>query len=141
MFGSMTWIIPNGKVRTVPGISTRRGRGRGRSAEIDWVTGDHHTANTPSEQRDAGVDDVLAAASTAERSRRLRLLEVERLNVDDTGADQACQARLLATVAPHLRDDGGRSEERATVRDGELDERADPAVVAFEGNERPRVEH
>jgi hypothetical protein len=62
------------------------------------------------------------------------------LHGDDAGAEEAREPGLTTTVAPDLGHDGCRSVKRDAVRDRELDEASELAVVPFEGDQRAGIE-
>jgi hypothetical protein len=104
------------------------------ASKICWVARYDGSTLTACQQRNAGVHNVADAAFATQRTGRLRLLSVKCLHANEAGAKQPCEASLPAAVSPYLRDDSTGRVQGTTVRQRELDQRADLSIVSLESD-------
>jgi hypothetical protein len=108
--------------------------------KLVWVAGNNDSLKPPGEESHTGIDDVRRVALSAECAERLRLVEAQRPNFNDAGADRPSQSHLSGTVAPDLGDHSGGCLDLRPMLDSELDERPYPSVIALERNKSTEVE-
>jgi hypothetical protein len=114
---------------------------RVQASQIVGVARDDHRAESPRQERHTGVDHVGSPAPAAQNTDRLGFVAIQHLHVEQSGPEQSRETRLPRPITPHLRHDTGRDVKGTAVRHGQLDQRANLAVVAFEGDESPRVQN
>jgi hypothetical protein len=81
----------------------------------------HDCAQPPREERDTGVDHIGCPAPPAQNTDRLGFVAIQCLHVEQTGPQQAGEARLPPTITPHLRNDTGRCVKPTAMHHGQLD--------------------
>ena len=91
-------------------------------------------------QDDRGVDDIGGAGDSTQLACRAGALIVERLDLRNSGTEQAGQASLTSTIAPDLADNARRNRETQIEFQGTGQDRDDGAIVALEGDERAGIE-
>ena len=92
----------------------------------------------PGAQYQGGVDHVGCPADAAQLSGFPCPMVVERFNADLGGSQKPREPDLPASIAPNLAHHPGRHGQRMSMRETSGDEGHEPAVVAFEGDERAR---
>ena len=125
--------------RAVPRLTDDHVHERVQASQIVGIARNDHRAQSPRQERNTGVDHIGSPAPTAQNTDRLGFVAIQHLHVEQTRPEQTRETRLPRPVTPHLRNDTGRDVKRAAMRHGQLDQRANLAVVALEGDESPRV--
>ena len=109
--------------------------------DVAGIGRDHPETASAGEDDDRCVDYVGRRRGTAELTGCPRRCVVERDDHACGRAEKPDQSGLAGAIAPYLSDDAGGDEEGVPVVECPGDNADEPPVVAFELNQRPRVEY
>lgn len=109
-------------------------------AEVGHVGGEHAMVAGAGTEYHRRIDDIARLGGAAQLASRSGTSVIQWLDLDDFGGEQPHQANLAPPIPPHLGDDPGGYSHSDLALKGASDDRHDTTIVAFERDERTRVE-